>query len=65
VTGIGGCAGGLGGVIFATLLPGFLIPVVGYKPIFLTFGLFHLTALLLVHLLMRDLKPVRLQEDPQ
>ena len=64
VTGIGGCAGGLGGVIFATLLPGFLIPVVGYKPIFLTFGVFHLTALLLVHLLMRDLKPVRLQENP-
>jgi len=64
VTGIGGCAGGLGGVIFATLLPGYLIPLVGYKPIFLTFGTFHLTALLLVHLLMRDLKPVRLRENP-
>jgi ACS family hexuronate transporter-like MFS transporter len=65
VTGIGGCAGGLGGVMFATWLPGLLIPVIGYKPIFLTFGVFHLTALLCVHLLMRDLKPVRLQEIPE
>lgn len=64
VTGIGGCAGGLGGVMFATWLPGVLIPLIGYKPIFLTFGAFHLTALLCVHLLMRDLKPVRLQELP-
>ena len=50
----------MGGVIFATLLPGLLIPVVGYKPIFLTFGAFHLMALLCVHVLMRDLTPVRL-----
>lgn len=60
VTGIGGFAGGVGSVLFASLLPGWLIPLFGYKPIFLVFGGFHLTGLLLLHLLMRDLTPVRL-----
>jgi ACS family hexuronate transporter-like MFS transporter len=61
VTGIGGCAGGVGSLLFATLLPGYLIPAVGYKPIFLAFGTFHLSGLLVLHLLMGDLQPVRLQ----
>lgn len=62
VTGIGGFSGGVGSVLFATALPGYLIPLVGYKPIFLAFGGFHLLALLAVHLLMRDLTPVRLKD---
>lgn len=60
VTGIGSCAGSLGGVLFATLLPGLLIGPFGYKPIFLAFGIFHLVGLLFVHLLMGGLQPVRL-----
>lgn len=63
VTGIGSAAGGLGSVMFATMLPGFLIPIVGYKPIFLGFGVFHLLGVLAVHLLMGDLKPVRLPDN--
>jgi sugar phosphate permease len=59
VTGIGGFAGSLGGVMFATWLPGILIPLVGYKPIFLTFGLFHLTGVLCLHLLMGQFRPVQ------
>lgn len=58
-TGIGGAAGSLGSIIFATYLPGLLVPLVGYKPIFLTFGLFHLTGLLCVHLLMKNLQPIQ------
>lgn len=58
VTGIGGFAGSLGGVMFATWLPGMLVPVVGYKPIFLVFGLFHLSGLLCLHRLMGEFRPV-------
>lgn len=61
VTGIGGCAGGVGSLLFATALPGYLVPLVGYKPIFLSFGLFHLTGLLCLHLLMKDMRPVELK----
>lgn len=56
VTGIGGCLGGLGGVIFSSLLPGYIVTHFGYTPIFLIMGSFHLIALLLVHLLLGDMK---------
>jgi ACS family hexuronate transporter-like MFS transporter len=55
VIGIGGALGGLGGVIFSALIPGFLIPLIGYKPVFLAMGLFYLIAWLSVHLFMGDL----------
>jgi MFS transporter, ACS family, hexuronate transporter len=60
VTGIGGCLGGLGGVIFSSLLPGYIVTHFGYTPIFLIMGSFHLIALLLVHLLLGDMR--RLQK---
>ena len=65
VTGIGGFAGSLGGVLFATWLPGELIPMVGYKPICLTFGLFHLTGVLALHLLMGQFRPVEAGTTPR
>jgi len=65
VTGIGGFAGSLGGVLFATWLPGVLIPIVGYKPIFLTFGVFHLTGVLALHLLMGQFRPVEAGRAPR
>ncbi|MEK7408196.1 MAG: MFS transporter [Acidobacteriota bacterium] len=58
VVGIGGCAGALGGVLFSSLIPGFVIARFGYKPVFLTLGCFHLTALYLVHRLMGKMAPV-------
>lgn len=58
VVGIGGCAGGLGGFLFSSVIPGHVIGRFGYPPVFLTMGLFHLTALVLVHRLMRDMRPV-------
>ena len=58
VIGIGGAAGGLGGVIFAGLVPGYVIPVIGYKPVFLSMGCFYIAGWLFVHYFMKDLKRI-------
>ncbi|MBM3734963.1 MAG: MFS transporter [Acidobacteria bacterium] len=58
VTGIGGCLGGLGGVLFSAVIPGYVVTHFGYTPVFLTMGFFHLAALALVHWLLRDMRPV-------
>ena len=42
VTGIGGFMGGLGGVMFSALIPGYVVQHFGYTPVFLTMGCFHL-----------------------
>ncbi|HWR50005.1 MAG TPA: MFS transporter, partial [Bryobacteraceae bacterium] len=60
VVGIGGCVGGLGSAVFASLVPGIIIQHFGYTPAFLAMGFFHLTALLVVHKLMGGLKPITL-----
>jgi ACS family hexuronate transporter-like MFS transporter len=60
VTGIGGCAGGLGGFLFSAIIPGFLIGRFGYTPVFLAMACFHLTALVLLHRLMGEIRPIRL-----
>jgi ACS family hexuronate transporter-like MFS transporter len=52
VTGIGGCAGGLGGFFFSAILPGFVVTHFGYTPVFLFMGTLHLTALLLIRVLL-------------
>jgi ACS family hexuronate transporter-like MFS transporter len=59
VTGIGGAMGGLGGVIFSSLLPGYIVSHFGYTPIFLLMGCFHLTALLIVQLLLGKMERVQ------
>jgi MFS transporter, ACS family, hexuronate transporter len=59
-TGIGASCGGLGGVLFSTVLPGYIVEYFGYPPMFAIMAGFHLTGLLILHLLMRDLKPIRL-----
>jgi len=58
VTGIGGCAGGLGGFLFSAVIPGYLIARFGYTPAFLAMGCFHLTALALLHRIMGPMQPV-------
>ncbi|HUQ94873.1 MAG TPA: MFS transporter [Bryobacteraceae bacterium] len=58
VMGIGGCAGGLGGVLFSALIPGIVVQAFGYTPMILTMGVFHLLAVFLVHKLMGPLRPV-------
>lgn len=45
VTGIGGCAGGIGGFLFSAIIPGFVVQHFGYTPMFMLMGSLHLTAL--------------------
>lgn len=58
VTGIGGCAGGLGGVLFSALIPGYVVAHFGYTPVFLVLGVFHLTGFLCAHILMGKVEPI-------
>ena len=54
VTGIGGFAGGLGGIIFSAIIPGYVIPAFGYQPVFLSMGGFYFVGLFALHRLMRS-----------
>jgi ACS family hexuronate transporter-like MFS transporter len=58
VTGIGGAAGGVAGVLFSALIPGYVVPWLGYKPLFLGMGCFYLIGLFALHKLMGDMKPI-------
>jgi len=58
VIGVGGCAGGIGGFLFSSILPGLIVEHVGYKPIILTMGSFHLTGVYLLHRLMGEMRPI-------
>lgn len=57
-TGIGASVGGLGGVIFSTLLPGYIVTYFGYVPMFCMMGVFHIIALIFLHRFMGELKPI-------
>ncbi|MBZ5542572.1 MAG: MFS transporter [Acidobacteriia bacterium] len=60
VTGIGGTMGGLGGFLLSAIIPGFVVTHFGYTPLILGFGFFHLTALLIVHRLLGDMRRITL-----
>jgi MFS transporter, ACS family, hexuronate transporter len=59
VTGIGGFMGGMGGVIFSALLPGYVVPYFGYVPVFVTMGVLHLIAFACLHVFMGRIERVR------
>lgn len=59
VTGIGGFAGGLSGSIFSALIPGYVVPVLGYKALFLTMGFFYFIGLFFLHKFRGELRPLR------
>lgn len=59
VIGIGGFFGGIGGVIFTSLLPGYVITHFGYVPIFAMMGGFHIVAWLCAHFLMGKMEKLR------
>ena len=50
--GFGVCIGSLGGALFSGLIPGTVIPLVGYVPVLMTMSCFYLVAWFLVHRLM-------------
>jgi MFS transporter, ACS family, hexuronate transporter len=61
--GFGNCVGGLGGALLSGLIPGYVIPLVGYIPVLLTMSCFYIVAWLLVHRLMGNLEPIQLELD--
>jgi ACS family hexuronate transporter-like MFS transporter len=56
VTGIGGFMGGMGGVVFTALLPGFIVTYFGYQPVFIMMGGFHIVAWTCAHFLLGDMR---------
>ncbi|MGD0101179.1 MAG: MFS transporter [Acidobacteriota bacterium] len=60
--GLGVCLGALGGALFSGLIPGHIIPLVGYVPVLLTMSFFYLIGLAILHKLMGNLEPIALEE---
>lgn len=63
VNGFGVCLGALGGALFSGLIPGYVLPILGYVPVLLTMSCFYLIAWLLVHKLMGSMRMIALGED--
>jgi ACS family hexuronate transporter-like MFS transporter len=59
VVGIGGAVGGFGGILFSGVIPGYIVTYFGYGPMFLIMGSFHLIGLLIAHLLLGEMQPIR------
>ncbi len=64
VTGIGGCAGALGGFLFSAVIPGYVITHFGYTPVFLVMGTFHIIGLLVVHGMLGNLRRISMEAAP-
>jgi ACS family hexuronate transporter-like MFS transporter len=60
--GFGVSLGAFGGALFSGIIPGYLIPMLGYVPVLLTMHCFYLLAWVIVHRLMGNLEPVRIEE---
>jgi len=60
VTGLAGFAGGIGGILFSTVLVGYIVTYIGYLPFFLLMGILHPIAMLCIHLLIKRDSPVEI-----
>lgn len=60
ITGLVGFAGGLGGIIIASLAPGYIVTYFGYAPVFILMGILHPLALVCIHLLLRKSEPLEM-----
>ena len=62
VIGIGQALASVGGILFSSLLPGFLVSHFGYAPVFVILGSFHLIGLACVHRLTGGLTTLKGQD---
>ena len=62
--GFGVCMGALGGALFSGVIPGYVIPIVGYVPVLLIMSFFYLIAWGFLHKLMGNLEPIALGKTP-
>jgi ACS family hexuronate transporter-like MFS transporter len=53
IVGIGGFAGGLSGIIFSAIIPAYVIPAFGYRPVFLGMAGFYFIGLFMLDRLMK------------
>ena len=60
MTGLGGFAGGLGGIFISALIPGFVIQYFGYVPVFILMGILHPLAFVMIKLLIKEVKQVEI-----
>jgi MFS transporter, ACS family, hexuronate transporter len=60
--GFGVSIGAFGGALFSGVIPGAVIPLVGYVPVLLTMSCFYLIAWLIVHGMMGNLEMITLPE---
>jgi ACS family hexuronate transporter-like MFS transporter len=59
--GFGVCLGGLGGALFSGIIPGTVIPHVGYVPVLMGMSCFYIIAWFIIHRMMGDLEMVTLE----
>jgi ACS family hexuronate transporter-like MFS transporter len=56
--GFGVCLGGLGGALFSGIIPGIVIPHIGYVPVLMGMSCFYIIAWIIIHRMMGDLEMV-------
>jgi ACS family hexuronate transporter-like MFS transporter len=61
--GFGVCLGGLGGALFSGIIPGTVIPHIGYVPVLMGMSCFYIIAWIIIHRMMGDLEMVTLGTD--
>jgi ACS family hexuronate transporter-like MFS transporter len=59
--GFGVCLGGLGGALFSGIIPGTVIPHVGYVPVLMGMSCFYIVAWFIIHRMMGNLEMVSLE----
>jgi MFS transporter, ACS family, hexuronate transporter len=59
--GFGVCLGGLGGALFSGIIPGTVIPHIGYVPVLMGMSSFYIIAWFIIHRMMGDLEMVSLK----
>jgi MFS transporter, ACS family, hexuronate transporter len=61
--GFGVCLGGLGGALFSGVIPGMVIPHIGYVPVLLTMSGLYIVAWFIVHTMMGNLEMITIHES--